>query len=286
MINLHGTGVALVTPFLPDGTVDTAGLANITKHVMQGVDYIVALGTTGESATLTTKEKDLVLDAVRKEMAGTKPLVLGHGGNDTAKLISQMKDMDFTGVDAVLSVSPYYNKPSQAGIVAHYRAFADACPVPVILYNVPGRTGSNISVATTLELARHPNIIGTKEASGNVEQCMAIAKGKPDDFRLISGDDLLTPSLIAIGAEGVISVLANAWPIEFNQMVKLSMETKYTEASAFWKKWLDLNPMLYEEGNPVGIKAVMKELGLCGDTVRLPLLPASSGLTERIRKAI
>lgn len=286
MINFHGTGVALVTPFLPDGTVDTAGLANITKHVMQGVDYIVALGTTGESATLTTKEKDLVLDTVRKEMAGTKPLVLGHGGNDTAKLISQMKDMDFSGVDAVLSVSPFYNKPSQAGILAHYRAFADACPVPVILYNVPGRTGSNISAATTLELARHPNIIGTKEASGNVEQCMAIAKGKPNDFRLISGDDLLTPSLIAIGAEGVISVLANAWPIEFNQMVKLSMETKYTEASAFWKKWLDLNPMLYEEGNPVGIKAVMKELGLCGDTVRLPLLSASAGLAERIRKAI
>jgi len=286
MINLHGTGVALVTPFLTDGTVDTSGLANVTKHVMQGVDYIVALGTTGESATLTTKEKDLVLDTVRKEIAGKKPLVLGHGGNDTAKLISQMKDIDFSGIDAVLSVSPFYNKPSQAGILAHYRAFADACPVPVILYNVPGRTGSNISAATTVELAGHPNIIGIKEASGNVEQSMAIAKGKSEEFVLISGDDLLTPSLIAIGAEGVISVLANAWPVEFNLMVKWSVENKYAEASAIWKKWLDLNPLLYEEGNPVGIKAVMKELGLCGDTVRLPLLSASEGLAERIRKTI
>jgi len=282
MINLHGTGVALITPMMPDGKVDVKGLETLVDHVLQGVDYIVALGTTGESATLNTKEKELVLDTIRRKMAGKKPLILGHGGNDTAKLINQMKDMDFTGVDGVLSVSPYYSKPSQKGILAHYQAFADACPVPVLLYNVPGRTGSNISASTTLELASHPNIVATKEASGNVEQCMAIAAGKPDDFYLISGDDMLTPSLIAIGAQGVISVLANAWPKEFSAMVEFSLKNDFQSASEIWKNWLEINPLLYEEGNPVGIKAVMKEMGLCYPDVRLPLLPASPDLKLRI----
>lgn len=286
MINLHGTGVALITPFLPDGKVDVSGLEKLTDHVLTGVDYLVVLGTTGESATLTTKEKDLVLSTVKRKLAGRKPLILGHGGNDTAKLISQMKDMDLSGVDALLSVSPYYNKPSQAGIVAHYQQFADASTVPVILYNVPGRTGSNISVASTLELAKHPNIIGTKEASGNVEQCMAIAKRKPEDFYLLSGDDLLTPSLIAIGAQGVISVLANAWPVEFSAMVNHCLRSDYASAASIWKNWIDLNPLLYEEGNPVGIKCVMEELGICSPSVRLPLLPASENLSWRIRSQL
>ena len=283
MIDLSGTGVALVTPMKADGSIDVAGLRKIVDHVVQGVDYIVALGTTGEVATLDSDEKTLVMDVIKKQLAGRKPLVYGHGGNDTGKLISQMKDMDWSGIEAVLSVSPYYNKPSQNGIIAHYEKFADACPRPVILYNVPGRTGSNLTASTTLKLAEHPNIIGTKEASGNVEQCMAVAKGMPSEFYLISGDDLLTPSLIAIGASGVISVLANAYPVEFSHLVKKCQNGQFAEASKIWKKWIDLNPLLYEEGNPVGIKAVLQQLGICEDGVRLPLVAASQNLSERIK---
>jgi 4-hydroxy-tetrahydrodipicolinate synthase len=282
MINLTGTGVALVTPMLADGAVDVKGLKNLVEHVLQGVDYLVALGTTGESATLKTDEKVLILNTIKEKLAGRKPLVLGHGGNDTLKLISQMKDYDWAGIDAVLSVSPFYNKPSQNGIIAHYQAFADASPVPVILYNVPGRTGSNMTAATTLKLSDHPNIIGIKEASGNVEQSMAIARDKPSDFFLISGDDLLTPALIAMGAQGVISVLANAWPREFSAMVRHSLAFDFTGASPYWKKWLDLNPLLYEEGNPVGIKVVLEQMNVCGGSVRLPLVSASEGLKARI----
>ena len=285
MINLSGTGVALVTPMKSDGSLDVAGLRKVVDHVVQGVDYIVALGTTGEVATLDSDEKTLVMDTVKQQLAGRKPLVYGHGGNDTGKLISQMKDMDWSGIDAVLSVSPYYNKPSQAGIIAHYEKFADACPRPVILYNVPGRTSSNLTAATTLKLAGHPNIIGTKEASGNVEQCMAIAKDKPADFWLLSGDDMLTPSLIAIGTQGVISVLANAFPVEFSKMVKHCLSAQFADASTIWKKWIDLNPLLYEEGNPVGIKAVLRQLGVCEDGVRLPLMAASQNLSDRIKSS-
>ena len=283
MINLSGTGVALVTPMKSDGSLDVAGLRKVVEHVVQGVDYIVALGTTGEVATLDSDEKTLVMDTVKQQLAGRKPLVYGHGGNDTGKLISQMKDQDWAGIDAVLSVSPYYNKPSQNGIIAHYEKFADACPRPVILYNVPGRTSSNLTAPTTLKLAGHPNIIGTKEASGNVEQCMAIAKDKPADFWLLSGDDMLTPSLIAIGTQGVISVLANAFPIEFSKMVKHCLSGRFSDASTIWKKWIDLNHLIYEEGNPVGIKAVLHQLGVCEDGVRLPLMAASQNLSDRIK---
>lgn len=284
MINLQGTGVAMVTPMQANGNIDVQGIENLIEHVVTGVDYLVALGTTGEVATLTTKEKDQVLEVTRQKLKGRKPLVLGHGGNDTAKLISQMKEIDFTGVDAILSVSPYYNKPSQNGIIAHYRAVADASPVPVILYNVPGRTGSNISAASTLALAQHPNIIGIKEASGNVEQAMAIARDMPSGFSLISGDDLLTPALISIGACGVISVLANAYPVAFSEMVNFCLRSDFASATKIWKNWIDLNPLLYEEGNPVGIKAVLAGLGICGLDVRLPLVSASEGLKERIGK--
>ena len=281
MINLQGTGVALITPMLANGELDLPGLENIVDYVASA-DYIVALGTTGEVATLKTGEKNKVMDVIKTKLAGKKPLVLGHGGNDTGKLISQLNDFDFEGIDAILSVSPYYNKPSQTGIIAHYEAIANASPVPVILYNVPGRTGSNISAASTLELAKHPNIIGIKEASGNVEQAMAIARDKPGDFYLISGDDLLTPALISIGAKGVISVLANALPQQFSEMVSACLKSDFSAAAIIWKKWLDLNPLLYEEGNPVGIKAVLAQLGVCGDGVRLPLVAASNGLKERI----
>ena len=286
MINLKGTGVALVTPMKADGSLDYEGLQKTTRHVAQGVDYVVALGTTGESATLSKKEKKEVVSTVAETLNGTKPLVLGLGGNDTHKLLEEIRETDFTGISAILSVSPYYNKPSQAGLLAHYQHIADASPVPVILYNVPGRTGGNISAPTTLQLADHPNIIATKEASGNVEQCMAIAKDMPTGFQLLSGDDLLTPALVSIGATGVISVLANAWPREFSAMVRHCLDGQFSAAEAFWKRWIPLNPLLYEEGNPVGIKAVMEELGICQAAVRLPLMPASPDLRQRIRNLL
>ncbi len=286
MINLKGTGVALVTPMNANGDPDHGALEKLVDHVCQGADYLVALGTTGESATLSQAEKKEVFNTIRSAAAGRKPLVLGMGGNNTGQLIRGMEDWDWTGIDAVLSVSPYYNKPGQAGILAHYSLFADACPKPVILYNVPGRTGSNMSAGTTLQLARHPNIAGIKEASGNVEQCMAIAAGKPGDFLLISGDDMLTPALISIGAEGVISVLANAWPAEFAEMVRLCMASDYQEAARIWKNWIDLNPLLYEEGNPVGIKAVLSGLGICPAGVRMPLAEASPELKRKIEQCL
>lgn len=284
MINWKGTGVALVTPMLADGQVDLAGMRQLVDFVAHHVDYLVVLGTTGEVATLNTNEKVQVLETVKQQLGGRKPLVLGHGGNDTLKLISQLNDYDFQGVDAILSVSPYYNKPSQSGIQKHYEAIADSSPVPVILYNVPGRTGSNVSAQTTLNLARHGNIIGTKEASGNVEQCMVIAAGKPEDFYLISGDDLLTPSLMAIGAVGAISVLANAYPYEFSRMVQLCGDNDFETAANVWTNFLELNPLLYEEGNPVGIKAVLALMGVCQPHVRLPLTIASKNLNGRIKQ--
>lgn len=287
MNKFRGTGVALVTPFLADGRVDFESLEKLTMHCISGgVDYLVVLGTTGESATLSTSEKAEVLSVVRAKNNGRKPLVLGHGGNNTSRLIDNLKQIDWQGVDAILSVSPYYNKPSQAGIQAHYEALASAAPLPVILYNVPGRTGSNMTATTTLKLAAHSNIIGIKEASGNMEQCMAISAGKPDDFLLISGDDLLTPALISIGAVGAISVLANSLPKEFSALVRHSINLEFEAARQIWKNWIELNPLLYEEGNPVGIKAVLSELGICGPAVRLPVLEASQGLKERIRKIL
>lgn len=282
-----GTGVALVTPFFPDGEIDFVSLGRLVNHVIDGgVDYLVVLGTTGESATLTADEKALILKEVKRVNQGRKPIVLGHGGNDTRRLISGMQSIDWEGVDAILSVSPYYNKPSQAGIQAHYEALATDAPVPVILYNVPGRTGSNMNAATTLRLAAHPNIIGIKEASGNVEQAMAIAAAMPGDFLLISGDDLLTPALISIGGAGAISVLANSHPGEFSGMVNHCLEGAYADAAAIWKKWTGLNPLLYEEGNPAGIKAVLELTGICGASVRQPLSQASESLRERIRQAL
>jgi 4-hydroxy-tetrahydrodipicolinate synthase len=287
MPDFKGTGVALVTPFLADGHIDFSSLTRLVNHCVDGgVDYLVVLGTTGESATLSAEEKAAILYCVKKANQGRKPLVLGHGGNDTARLIAGIQQIDWQGVDAILSVSPYYNKPSQAGIQAHYEALATDAPVPVILYNVPGRTGSNMSASTTLKLAAHPNIIGIKEASGNVEQAMAIAAGKPQDFLLISGDDLLTPSLMAVGAVGAISVLANSHPREFSQMVISSRNRDFEAAAGIWKNWISLNPLLYEEGNPVGIKAVLALLGICEAHVRQPLQKASEGLMARIREAM
>ncbi|CAN5911204.1 4-hydroxy-tetrahydrodipicolinate synthase [soil metagenome] len=287
MQNLTGTGVALVTPFNADLSVDFEGLGKVIDYtVAGGVDYLVVNGTTGESATLTLSEKRKILQFVKDQVAGRLPLVFGIGCNSTQEMLDACSQADLEGVAAVLSVSPYYNKPSQEGIYQHYLALANVSPVPVILYNVPGRTSSNVSADTTLRLARHPNIIGTKEASGNMEQCLQIARKKPKDFLLISGDDLLTLPMMAFGCEGVISVVANAFPDTFSQMVRLGREGNYPEAAEILYTFLDLNPLLYEESNPVGIKTVLDLKGICQDHVRLPLVPASDSLRERIAKQL
>lgn len=286
MKKLEGTGVALVTPFDNKGRVDYTSLKKLLQHTAKGVDYYVVMGTTGESVTVTAEEKKKVLRFVKENNAAKLPIVYGIGGNNTQAVLDTIKSTDFIGVDAVLSVSPYYNKPSQEGIVQHFKAVADACPVPVILYNVPGRTSSNLTAETTLQLARHPNIIGIKEASGNLEQCMKISKAMPPDFLLISGDDLLTLALYSMGAKGVISVLANAFPVIFKQIKVHAFNGNYPKAKAELFKLLEINGPMYEEGNPVGIKQVLQELRLCKNYVRLPLVSASSGLQKKITTAL
>ncbi|GAB3651089.1 4-hydroxy-tetrahydrodipicolinate synthase [Echinicola sediminis] len=276
-----GTGVALVTPFDEDGNIDFIGLEKVIEHVIQGgADYIVVQGTTGEASTLSRQEKRTVLAESLKINKGRLPIVYGIGANNTQAAIEEINDTDLTGVSALLSVSPYYNKPTQQGIIQHYQKFADASPVPVILYNVPGRTMSNVSAETTLELSKHPNIVGIKEASGDLVQCMKIASLKPDDFLLISGDDMLTASMRAIGCEGVISVLSNALPEIFKTICHGSPE----EAKKATFRLLDINPLMYVESNPVGIKNLLKHLGVCGDQVRLPLLRATAELDQKIEK--
>ncbi|AEL28061.1 4-hydroxy-tetrahydrodipicolinate synthase [Cyclobacterium marinum] len=282
MKKFTGTGVALVTPFKADGAIDYPALERVIEHVILGnVDYLVVQGTTGESATLSEEEKMEVLAFTKKINRSRVPIVYGLGGNNTAALLAAMDTIDFSEIEGVLSVSPYYNKPSQAGIIAHYEALADKCPVPIILYNVPGRTMSNLSAATTLKLAQHKNIIGIKEASGNLEQCMRIVNSKPDDFLLISGDDMNTTPMRSIGAEGVISVMANAYPEIMGAIIHGNGE--YSKKGTF--SLLDINPLMYEESNPVGVKCLMEHLGLCESHVRLPLQKASNELRSRIISA-
>ncbi|WP_035560433.1 4-hydroxy-tetrahydrodipicolinate synthase [Hymenobacter sp. IS2118] len=283
----HGTGVALVTPFTADLAVDYAGWRRLLDFCIEGgVEYLVVNGTTGESPTTTTDERAELLRVAKEQVAGRVPLVYGIGSNDTAAAADLFRTTDLTGIAAVLSASPAYNKPTQAGLLAHYQRLADASPVPVILYNVPGRTASNISAETTLRLAQHPNIIGIKEASGNMEQCLNIAASKPADFLLLSGDDMLTPALIACGAEGVISVLANAFPQRFSDMTRAALASDFAAARTGLFQLLPLNPLMYEESNPVGVKAALESLGVCGAAVRLPLLEATNGLKERIRRVL
>ncbi|SHM91459.1 4-hydroxy-tetrahydrodipicolinate synthase [Cyclobacterium lianum] len=282
MEKFKGTGVALVTPFHKDGSIDFTALEKVIEHVIHGgVDYLVVQGTTGESATLTESEKMKVLAFTKKINQSRLPLVYGLGGNDTQSILNQIEKIDFMGIDGILSVNPYYNKPSQAGIIAHYEAIADHCPVPVILYNVPGRTASNLSYQTSLHLAQHPNIIGIKEASGDLEQCMHIARDKPEGFLLISGDDMITTPMRSIGAEGVISVIANAYPEIMTAVIHGT--ATYSKKGTF--SLLDINPLMYEESNPVGVKCLMHHLGICEPNVRLPLLKASADLCQRIRVA-
>ncbi|HEV8515952.1 MAG TPA: 4-hydroxy-tetrahydrodipicolinate synthase [Cyclobacteriaceae bacterium] len=285
MKKLTGTGVALVTPFNSDGSIDFTSLKKLLEHTATGVDYFVVMGTTGESATLSKEERKEVLQFVVKNNPKRLPIVYGIGGNNTASVLSEIEETNFRGVSAILSVSPYYNKPSQEGIRQHFKKIADAAPIPVILYNIPGRTASNLTAETILKLAQHKNIIGIKEASGNLEQCMKIAKGKPKDFLLISGDDLFTLPLYSIGGVGVISVLANAFPVAFKKMTESAGAENYAKAAAETFKFLEINGLMYEEGNPTGIKYLLSLMKICKPHVRLPIVEPSAGLRKKIEAA-
>lgn len=282
MKKLFGTGVALVTPFTESLEVDYKALKKLLAHTAKGADYYVVMGTTGESPTCTAEEKRDILQFVKANNPKNLPIVYGVGGNNTQEVLHVLKTTDFVGVDAILSVSPYYNKPSQEGIIQHYKSIADSSPVPVILYNVPGRTASNITADTTLRLAEHENIIGTKEASGQLEQCMKIARYAPKNFMLISGDDMLTVPIYSIGGRGVISVLANAFPVPFRKMKEHAFAGNYAKASQEQFRLLEINGPMYEEGNPVGVKYLLSTLGICGEAVRQPLLAASVSLKGKI----
>lgn len=282
MKKLYGTGVALVTPFTQTLAVDYNSLKRLLRHTASGVDYYVVMGTTGESATCSEDEKNKVLQFTKENNPKRLPIVYGIGGNNTQGIVSSIKKTEFDGVDAILSVSPYYNKPSQEGIFQHFEAIADASPVPVILYNVPGRTSSNMTAETTLRLAHHANIVGIKEASGNIEQCMRIIKHKPKDFLLLSGDDLWASALYAIGGKGVISVLANAFPVTFKKIKNQAFAGNLSKAYLEQLKLLEINAPMYAEGSPVGIKYLLSKIGVCQPHVRLPLVTASEDLKKKI----
>ncbi len=290
MNELKGTGVALVTPFNTDGSVDFVSLEKLVNHCINGgLEYLVALGTTGESATLNKSEKKQVVDCIIKTANGRVPVVIGIGGNNTADVIETIKSTDFTGITAILSVSPYYNKPTQEGIYQHYKAIAEVAPKPIILYNVPGRTSSNILPATTLRLANDfKNIVAVKEASGNMEQIMDIIQHKPEGFLVISGDDALTLPIVAAGGDGVISVVANAFPKQFSDMVRLTLKGDVASARPLHYSLTEIIKLLFAEGNPGGVKAALKQLGVMDDNVRLPLVKVSqntySQLEDRVKK--
>lgn len=283
--NLTGTGVAIVTPFTKEGNVDYKSLEKIIHHIIDGgCDYIVSLGTTGESVTLTKDEKKEVFSFTRKTIAGKVGLVAGIGGNNTAELIKQLVEFDADGFDAILSVSPYYNKPSQEGIYQHYMQLAEASPLPIIIYNVPGRTSSNLTAETTLRLAKaNEKFIGVKEASGNLQQMMHIVRDKPKDFLVISGDDPLTLPGISFGMQGVISVVANAYPAKTSAMVKAALEGNFSKAKQLHLELLGITELMFAEGNPAGVKQVLHFLGFCEAVVRLPLVAASHSLSELIK---
>jgi len=274
---LSGTGVALVTPFTKDLNIDFIALDKLVKHVVDGgVDYLVVQGTTGESATLNSTEKAAVLNCVKDAAENKLPIVMGIGGNNTSEIINTISNFDFSGVDAILSVSPYYNKPSQQGIYKHYKEIANVSPVPIIIYNVPGRTGSNISAETTLKLANDfKNIIAVKEASGNLSQIMQIIQNRPEGFLVISGDDAITMPLITLGVNGVISVTANAYPREFSQMVEAALKNDIPSAKTIHYKLLDFIESIFSEGSPGGIKAALKKMDILQEYVRLPLCQIS-----------
>jgi 4-hydroxy-tetrahydrodipicolinate synthase len=281
---LKGTGVALVTPFKKDKTIDFAALENlIDLQIAGGLDYLVTLGTTGESVVLSDQEKIEVFNCTVKKVNGRVPVVVGIGGNDTAAVIKSFSKFDLTKVAAILSVTPYYNKPSQEGLYQHYMALADAAPKPILLYNVPGRTGRNMSAATTLRLAPHPNIAGIKEAGPEMAQIIAILKDRPADFLVVSGDDEIVMAQIACGADGVISVAANAFPKAFSDMIRCALTGDFAKAKTINDSMIEGYSYMYEENNPSGIKAFMFEQGIIENELRLPLVPVSAPLQQKIK---
>ncbi len=279
-----GAGVALVTPFKEDFSVDTAALERIVEHCVQGgIDYLVALGTTAESVTLSKAEKQLVVDVIVRTNAGRLPLVIGVGGNNTMAVIEELNTLDLSEFTAILSVSPYYNKPTQEGIYQHFKAIGDASPKPIILYNVPARTGSNMLPETTVRLAKDvSNIVGIKEACGEMAQIEKIIKDKPADFLVISGEDFTALPTVLAGGAGVISVLGQGLPSNFSKMIKLGSNGNTEDAYEIHNALLPVIQLIFEEGNPAGIKSVFESLGLCSAVVRLPLVEASLGLKNRI----
>ncbi len=288
MNKLVGTGVALITPFKSDLSVDTMALTNIVNHCIDGgVDYLVVLGTTAETATLTEAEKKLVVATIVGANAGRLPLVMGIGGNNTAAVIEMIKDQDLTGFDAILSVSPYYNKPTQEGIYRHFMAIAENSPLPIIIYNVPGRTGSNVLPETVVRLAlAAKNIIAVKEASGNMVQIMQLIKEKPNDFMVISGDDMTALPTVLAGGSGVISVLGQGLPTEFSNMIQFGLNSGVSAAFELQYSLQEGIDLIFEEGNPAGIKSVFEALGLSTAVVRLPLVEASNTLKSKIKEFI
>ena len=288
MDKIKGTGVALVTPFNNDKSVDYKGLENLLNHVINGgVDFLVLMGTTGESTTLSKTERIEVVDFCKKINNGRLPIVLGIGGNNTMQVVADIQTANLENVDAILSVSPAYNKPSQEGIYQHYKMISESSPLPIIVYNVPGRTSSNISAATTVRLASDfKNIVGVKEASGDMDQIMKILKNKPADFVVLSGDDGLTLPMIHMGAEGVISVIGQSYPKDFSDMVSFGLSEHNKLANQIHYKLYDFYRPLYAEGNPVGVKACLEMLGVCKAVVRLPLVEASNTIKNELEKLL
>ena len=288
MDKIKGTGVALVTPFNNDKSVDYEGLENLLNHVINGgVDFLVLMGTTGESTTLSKTERIEVVDFCKKINNGRLPIVLGIGGNNTMQVVADIKAANLENVAAILSVSPAYNKPSQEGIYQHYKMISESSPLPIIVYNVPGRTSSNISAATTVRLASDfKNIVGVKEASGDMDQIMKILKNKPADFVVLSGDDGLTLPMIYMGAEGVISVIGQSHPKDFSDMVSFGLSGNKKLANQIHYKLYNFYSPLYAEGNPVGVKACLEMLGICKAVVRLPLVEASNTIKNELKKLL
>ncbi|MFI3322958.1 MAG: 4-hydroxy-tetrahydrodipicolinate synthase [Rikenellaceae bacterium] len=284
MINLKGVGVALVTPFTESGEVDFAALERLLNHVKNGgVDYLVVFGTTAETVTLTSNEKEDVLKFIKQWNNGQLPIVLGMGGNNTAELCNTIKEFDFDGISAILSVTPFYNKPTNDGIYAHYKAISEVSPLPIVLYNVPSRTGVNMSAQTTIRLAEEcENIIAVKEASGSLNQAAYIIKNAPERFIVISGDDNLTVPMISIGAEGVISVAANVFAKDFCEAIDYALNDESVLCRSKYFKLLKATDLLFAEGNPAGVKCALSIKGITSDVVRLPLVKASESLREQL----
>jgi len=285
MDKIKGTGVAMVTPFSENFDIDFEALKRLTEHlVSNGVNYLVVMGTTGENPTITDFEQSRILETVKDVNENRIPVVFGIGGNNTNAVVHRMEQFDYDGVSAILSASPYYNKPNQAGIINHYTRLAETSKVPIILYNVPGRTGSMMQLETILKLAEHENIVAVKEASGNIDHCMSLIKNKPEDFLVLSGDDNYTLPFMSVGMSGVISVVANAYPKDFSQMVRYALDGNFENARYLHYKLLPMMNAIFEDGNPGGIKVALNELNICDTAMREPLYPIRTEVAAKIKR--